>query len=66
MNRYADSAIRLASVRMCPPDRCVFTPRQVRIVRSASGVMMLTQVPVVSPTSGALAKSMLSSWNSVE
>ena len=31
------------------------------MVRSASGVMTQTQVPVVSPTSGGLAKSMFSS-----
>ena len=38
--------------------------RQVRIVRSASGVMMAMQVPVDSPTITGLPMSMPSSWNS--
>ena len=44
--------------------RWLDTARQVRMVRSASGVISATQVPVASPTMTGLPMSMASSSNS--
>ena len=61
-NSHSDDVIRRSS--MCFAARWLATARFVRIVRSASGVMMHTLVPLVSPTISELPSSMPSCTNS--